>query len=68
MTRNDAAPTVPRGKERRERFRDAARRLYARDGFDVPLHADVHPVEGGAFVEAVVWVPERWATSDEAAS
>lgn len=63
MTRNDAAPTtVPRGKQQRERFRDAARRLYARDGFDVPLHADVHPVEGGAFVEAVVWVPDKEAS------
>lgn len=41
-------------KHRREQYRAAARRLYH---VTVPLHADVAPAEGGAFVEAVVWVP-----------
>ena len=44
-------------KERNDAYREAARRLYARDGFQVPHFGSVQPSEGGAFVEAMVWVP-----------
>jgi hypothetical protein len=39
-----------------DRYREAARRLYGKDGVKVPSHGFVQPTEDGAFVEAVVWV------------
>lgn len=39
-------------------WREAARVLYGREGLTVPTHGAVHPMaDGGAFVEATVWVP-----------
>ncbi len=40
-------------------YREAARLMYGRDGLRIPEHGFVQRMaEGGAFVEAVVWVPE----------
>lgn len=46
-------------RERNERFREAARRLYGQFGVEVPQWAAVQvPADqNGAYVEALVWVP-----------
>lgn len=46
-------------KRRLLAFREAAQRMSLGAGFSVPLHAAVQPCEGGAFVDALVWVPNE---------
>lgn len=65
---------IDNSKERYLQFRDRARELYARcavmhgeqfgtniilEDVSIPLHANVQIGEGGAFVEAIVWVPNE---------
>lgn len=47
-------------------YREAARKIYTRDGLTIPRHGGVHVMaEGGAFVEAQVWVPTASKESGE---
>lgn len=54
-----ADPYTLRQQQKRplEAYRTAARRLVGTHA-RVPLHANVQPCEDGAYVEAVVWVPQ----------
>lgn len=58
-------------KRLRLAYRETARRLYAGTQKNLQIsvseHANVSPTEGGAFVEAVVWVP-RASVKDEQCS
>ena len=38
-------------------YRDAARKIYERDGLTIPNFGGVQVMADGAFVEATVWVP-----------
>lgn len=58
--------TIARDKQTYLRYRERAREIYRFDDPDdpdrivkIPLQANVQMCEGGAFVEAMVWVPEK---------
>ncbi len=49
-------------------YRDAARKEWERFGLTIPHDATVHIVaDGGAYVQALVWVPELKEKADEEA-
>ena len=41
-----------------ETYRSAARRIFGMKDLIVPRHGNVQMVEGGAFVEATIWVAD----------
>lgn len=43
---------------RDDEYRRAARRLHAEPEFDVPRHGGLYYVDGGAYVELLLWVPD----------
>jgi len=52
-------PTRDQQKQRYHDFRAAAKRLAVGAGVVVPDYATVQMCEGGAFVEATIWVGEN---------
>ena len=51
-----------RRQAEREAYREAARRLHGSDRISIGEHAHVQTCEGGAYVEATIWIPEQGTT------
>lgn len=64
----DARQKREAGKARYQQFREQAKAIARwQPGIEVPEFANVQPCEGGAFVEAVIFVPDGIAAEDGAA-
>ena len=57
MARNDVYEQRQIDKELRVKYREKAKLHYTTEYISIPEHANVAPVEDGAFVEAIIWIP-----------
>ena len=55
---------TPQERKRQYRaYRLAARKLYQKNDISVPESSTVSMIDGGAFVDMIVWIPQSVLTS-----
>ena len=55
---------IDRSKERYNRFREVAKQIHNTPFLKIPDHASVQICEGGAYVDAHVFIPDSFLDED----